>query len=464
MWADTRGAAYCYRARSRHNLTPVAQNQSEDTPTAPAGTPSRPGRIDGIDAARALAVLGMFVVHLGVESMALLSPEGYAWYVHDLVRGNSSALFAFLAGISLALMSGRTEPVGGDRLRRAVVRILTRAVLIGVLGLLLDTMGVPVAVILTYYAGFFVLSLPLLRLRSGALWAVAGALAVVGPPLSYLLRDAVFAPSPRMGSLASLPEFFLTGYYPAVTFMVYVAAGMAVGRMDLAATAVRLRLLAVGAVVTAFGYGGSWFLLHPVGGLDRLTEASGPALTGLPPDMITDPAVIEEVRFAVNDEMQSLSGQVPTDSWWWLAVGTPHTGTVFEMSEAIGQGLLVLVLCMFLCDRFRVLMYPLTSVGRMPLTVYAGHILALAVVIASSGTEWHRPWLLESFVLAALLLATVWRLAFGRGPAEFALGEAADGVVTLVEERFGRGGPGTQLPGGGRQGPTGGRPGGRFDG
>lgn len=432
----------------------MTQNQSGETSAAPAGPASRRGRIDGIDAARALAVFGMFVVHLGVESMGLLSPEGYAWDVHGIVRGNSSALFAFLAGISLAMMTGRTDPVGGDRLRGAVVRILTRAALIGVLGLALDVMGVPVAIILTYYAGFFVLALPLLKLRSGALWAVAGALAVLGPPLSFLLRDNVFPPSPRTASLSSLSEFFLTGYYPAITFMAFVTAGVAVGRTDLTATAVRLRLLAVGAVLLVFGHLGSWFLLNPMGGMERLVEASGPALTGLPSGEVTDPATAALVRAAVVEETHSISGQVPTDSWWWLAVGTPHTGTTFEMAEAIGQGLLVLVVCMFLCDRFRVLMYPLTSVGRMPLTVYTGHILVLAMVIsASGGIDWHRPWLLEGFVLGALFLATLWRLVVGRGPAELVLGEAADGMVALVEER--RAAAGGRLP---PDGPSGGRP------
>ncbi|WP_150236357.1 heparan-alpha-glucosaminide N-acetyltransferase domain-containing protein [Nocardiopsis quinghaiensis] len=426
----------------------MAQNRSDDTSAAPVGAPSPKLRIDGIDAARALAVLGMFVVHLGVDSMGFLSPENYAWDLHSIVRGNSSALFALLAGVSLAMMTGRTDPVGGEPLRRAGVRILTRAALIGVLGLLLDLMAVPVAIILTYYAGFFVLALPLLRLRSGMLWTVAGALAVVGPPVSFLLRDSFFPSVPRTGAVTSFTEFFLTGYYPAITFMVYVFAGMAVGRLDLTALAVRLRLLAVGAVLLVFGHAGSWLLLYPLGGLDRLVEASGPSLTGLPPDTVTDPAVVEEVRYAVTDEMESISGQVPTDSWWWLAVGTPHTGTTFEMAEAVGQGLVVLVVCMFLCDRLRLLMYPLTSVGRMPLTVYTGHVLALSVVISVSGFEWRQPWLLEWFFLGSLLFATLWRLVVGRGPAEIVLGEAANGAVSLMEERRAAGGPSGGRPGG----------------
>ncbi|MFY7066562.1 heparan-alpha-glucosaminide N-acetyltransferase domain-containing protein [Nocardiopsis changdeensis] len=411
----------------------MAQKRPDDT-TAPASGPAPARtRIDGIDAARALAVFGMFIVHLGVDSMGLLSPEDYAWDLHGIVRGNSSALFAFLAGVSLAMMTGRTRPLAGDPLFRAVVRIVTRAVLIALLGLILDLMAVPVAIILTYYGGFFLLALPLVRLRSWMLWTVAGALAVVGPPLSFLLRDTLFPVQPRTGAVTSFTEFFLTGYYPAITFMVFMTAGMAVGRLDLTDRAVRLRLLVVGAVAAACGYLGSWLALGPLGGMERLMELRAPELAGAPLSAVTDPVALEELRYAVDQEAESISGQVPTDSWWWLAVNTPHTGTTFEILEAVGQGLVVLVLCMWLCERARPVMYPLVSVGRMPLTVYTGHLVVIAMLVAAAGYEFYTPWLTERFILGALLFATLWRLAFGRGPAEFLLGEAADGTVRLVD-------------------------------
>ncbi|WP_304451176.1 heparan-alpha-glucosaminide N-acetyltransferase domain-containing protein [Nocardiopsis sp. YSL2] len=414
----------------------MAQNRSDDAAASPDAAPSGPARIDGVDAARALAVFGMFAVHLGVESMGLLSPEGYAWTLHGQVRGNSSALFALLAGLSLALMTGRTSPVTGDGRRRAAVRVLTRAVLIGLLGILLDFTGVPVAIILTYYAGYFVLALPLTRLRSGALWAVAGALAVVGPPLSFLLRDTVVEAGPRTSSLSSLTEFLLTGYYPAITFMAFVAAGLAVGRMDLRSTAVRLRLLGIGAGLSVFAYGGSWLLLHPLGGLDRLVEQGTAFMGGFPITPGMDPVLLDRLRAGVMDEANSISGQVPTDSWWWLAVNTPHTGTTFEIAEAVGQGLIVLVACVWLAEHARWPMYPLASVGRMPLTVYTGHILVLMVLVAGDAVGWRQPWLLEWFVFGALVFATLWRLIAARGPAEAGLAAAADGAVAIVEERL----------------------------
>lgn len=409
----------------------MPQNPSDRSPSATTPSSDR-RRIDGIDAARALAVFGMFAVHLGVVSFGLL-PEEQGWELHSLVRGNSSALFAFLAGVSLALMTGRTRPVGGDPLRQAVVRILARALLIGLLGFILDAFAVPVAIILTYYAGFFVLALPLLRARAAVLWVSAAALALFGPVVSFLLRAEYFPGGVRTGALTSFTEFLLTGYYPAVTFMAFVIAGMAVGRTDLTSTVVRVRMAVGGAVMAASGYLGSWLLLYPLGGLDRLTEAENPFLDGRPLSSL-DPQYAEDLRYATMDHAHSISGQVPTDSWWWLAVNTPHTGTTFEILEAVGQALVVLVVCMLLAERLPRPLYPLTSVGRMPLTVYSGHILVLAVIVAlhPEGSA-SGPWYLELFILGALVFASLWRWGVGRGPLETGLGSFADAAVRFVE-------------------------------
>ncbi|GHC91349.1 membrane protein [Nocardiopsis terrae] len=408
----------------------MPQNRSDNTPSAAGAAPAA-RRIDGVDAARALAVFGMFAVHLGVVSFGLL-PEEQGWELHSLVRGNSSALFAFLAGVSLSLMTGRTRPVRGDSLHRAAVRILARSFLIGLLGFVLDALAVPVAIILTYYAGFFVLALPLLRARAALLWTAAGTLALVGPAVSFLLRQDLFPGGVRTSALSSFTEFFLTGYYPAITFMAFVFAGMAVGRTDLTAAAVRVRTAVAGALMAAVGYLGSWVLLNPLGGLDRLTEAHSTFLDGAPLSSV-DARTAEELRYNTTDAAHSISGQVPTDSWWWLAVNTPHTGTTFEILEAVGQALLVLVVCMLLAERLPRLTYPLTSVGRMPLTVYSGHVLVLAVIVAlHPENAAGGPWYLELFILGALVFASLWRFGVGRGPFETGLGAFADGVVSLV--------------------------------
>src|SRR5699024_12180063 len=119
---------------------------------------------------------------------------------------------------------------------------------------------------------------------------------------------------PSTGPLARFGEFGLTGHSPAITFMVFVFAGMAVGRMDLGATAVRARLLLTGGVLTVFGYLGSWVMLYPLGGLDRLVEQSM-FMEGRSVGAVDDPQLLENLRAGVLEEAASISGQVPTDSW-----------------------------------------------------------------------------------------------------------------------------------------------------
>src|SRR5699024_8254877 len=65
-------------------------------------------------------------------------------------------------------------------------------------------------------------------------------------------------------------RLLLTGTYPVLTWMPFVLAGMALGRLDLRANAVRLRVFATGAGLAVLGYGGSWLGLHVFGGVRAL--------------------------------------------------------------------------------------------------------------------------------------------------------------------------------------------------
>jgi peptidoglycan/LPS O-acetylase OafA/YrhL len=67
-------------------------------------------RLVGVDLARALAVFGMFTVHVGPAP----TPGGGVgdWFL-GLASGRASALFATLAGFSLMLIAGRLEPKTG---------------------------------------------------------------------------------------------------------------------------------------------------------------------------------------------------------------------------------------------------------------------------------------------------------------------------------------------------------------
>ena len=183
-------------------------------------------RVPGVDLARGLAILGMFAAHVGVTSDDFSTGEGWL----SLVHGRSSILFAVIAGVSLALVSGRRTPLTGVPALQARTRILVRAVLLLALAGLLDVLGTPVALILGFYAAYFVLALPFLRWSPPRLAGLALVVAVLGPPVAYwwpeiMLRAELWLPMDGSGALT---DFLLTGTYPALVWMAFVLAGLAV--------------------------------------------------------------------------------------------------------------------------------------------------------------------------------------------------------------------------------------------
>ena len=185
-----------------------------------------------MDVARALALIGMMGTHLLPELDSRFHVTPWFWFA----GGRASALFAVLAGVSLALASGGATP----RLRPAravVVRVVVRAALIAFIGFALVELDPPIAVILVNYALLFVLGLPLLWLRPGRWWSAPSAWALAMPLLSQAWR-AHLAPGPgaqpSFADLAHpwdlLTRLALTGYYPVLTWLAFLAVGIAVGR------------------------------------------------------------------------------------------------------------------------------------------------------------------------------------------------------------------------------------------
>ncbi|HMO11432.1 MAG TPA: heparan-alpha-glucosaminide N-acetyltransferase domain-containing protein, partial [Actinotalea sp.] len=151
------------------------------------------GRLAGVDVARGLAVLGMATAHVGPVGEDWSRPAGWL----QLTDGRSAGLFATLAGVSIGLLSGGEH---ARDLSSARAKVATRAVLIGLLGLALTSLGTPVAVILPSYAVMFVLMVPVLGVRSRTLAVAAGVVVVVGGTVHASLGYAPW----MHGRLASL--------------------------------------------------------------------------------------------------------------------------------------------------------------------------------------------------------------------------------------------------------------------
>ncbi|SEL42717.1 Uncharacterized membrane protein YeiB [Blastococcus sp. DSM 46786] len=338
-------------------------------------------RIGGLDVARGLAVLGMFAAHLRVGGE--LHPDPRTWTA--VVDGRSSVLFATLAGISVALLSGRDRPPEGSELGRVRVRIVVRALWVFAFGLVLEALGTFVAVILGVYGVLFLLVLPFLRWPVRRLLVTAGVVAVVVPPLLVIAGQVLTTTGAAQGLLASL---LVTGYYPALLWIAFVLVGLAVGRLDLASGAVRLRLAAAGAAAAVLGYGGGWVSTRLLAGG---APSAGP-----------------ETGFTV-------PGVFDVD---WLTGAEPHSGTTFDVLGSTGFAVLVVVGCLAVTERLPRLTAPVAAVGALALTVYATHLVAIRVLVEVAPGRVQGPVLWLWFAGAALAGAWGWRRTVGRGPLE----------------------------------------------
>lgn len=349
--------------------------------------------------------------------LAERTPSGELAFGHWLAGGRASALFATLAGVTLALMTGGRRPVRGRERGRRSVALAGRAVLIAFLGLALGALDTGIAVILTYYGVLFLLGLPFVGLRARTLAWLAAGWVVVAPLLSWWLRphlpDRGFE-NPTVGQLAHpgqlLSELLFTGYYPVVPWLAYLLAGLAVGRADLRSRRLQAALAAGGAAlaVSATLLSRALTSRDDVGG--ALAGAGG-----------TPDAVLDEIS-------TGMFGNVPADGpWQWLLVVAPHSTTPFDLAQTIGSALAVIGLCLLVVGVLPrpgvVFVAVLFGAGAMTLSLYTLH-----VVMRSPGV-W-PPEEPGTFVWHVLVLVGVGAVvaALGRrGPLEAVVAAATTG-------------------------------------
>lgn len=355
----------------------------------------RPDRLIGVDVARGIALLGMIAVHV----LPTQDPDGSPSWVEDVAGGRSAALFAVLAGVGLALAFGPRPSAP-----RSTGALLIRAAIIGAVGLALGALDSGIAVILAYYAVFFVLVLPWLRAGPRAAVASAAVVALAGPFVSLAVRDELpprDRASPTFDDLAEpgqlTSELLLTGYYPALLWLAYLLVGLAVGRLALEQSRVAVRLVVGGLVTALAATAVSALLLGPLGGYDELAQ-----VVRLRPGQTVE-QVVDAGRF----------GNVPTDSAWWLATDAVHTSTPLDLLATTGSALVVLGLALLAARRAATLLLPLAAVGSMPLTLYTAHVLLVGTTDVDDEQLFY-----VGQVLVAVVAATLWRRFVGRGPLE----------------------------------------------
>ncbi|WP_159600670.1 heparan-alpha-glucosaminide N-acetyltransferase domain-containing protein [Agromyces humi] len=340
----------------------------------------RLNRVDGVDAARGFALIGMFVAHVApavasVDAAALIA----------IADERPRLLFALTAGIGLGFISGGTRPIVEDRgeLRR---QIAVRAVILIALGMLIwATLHPLVYIILDVYGVAFLLMLPLLFLPPRGALALGIGLLAITPALAELGTRTALAEAVRQTPFRFLSDWIVGGAYPVIVWVPVMLIGLALARMDLTSPRVIGMTALVGAAAA------SVFL---------------PVASRLPA-----PEVVGEAGWSV-----------------------PLRASLETLGN-VGVGALVVAALLTLTALARpavrrvsgAVLSPVTAMGSMPLSIYTIHLVVISLAIRmEDGVPTDDSWpLLVGLIVGSMVFAWLWRRHLGRGPLERLLRRAS---------------------------------------
>lgn len=380
----------------------------------------RPPRILGLDIARGLAILGMAGAHIGeTEPFEWLDPATWT----DLVHGRSSILFAVLAGISIALMTGRSAVPERERIPGIRLNLIGRGAVIFLIGLALEMLNTPIAVILTLYGLLYVAVIPFLRWRPWQLLTGAAVLALLGPALLAFLNAVMLHP------YGSGIGFVLYGTYPITVWMSLVLAGMALGRLHIGQLRTAVVALGIGLalVVVGYGLGGIGQAAGITGSLGSSSFSSGEGssiIDGGSGSIGTAPSGWESYPQALAES--DPLGAVLTA----IFAVDPHSGGTAEILGSGGFALVVIALCLLLSRPLRWVLLPLGALGSMPLTAYSAHVVSI-VLVGGPGAFFSSNSFWAATAIGLLLVTTLWSMFFGRGPLERLVGRGAAAMAAV---------------------------------
>lgn len=436
------------------------------------GAIGRPPRIMGLDIARGLAIIGMAAAHM-IDPAPISWGDPATW--GGIVHGRPSILFALIAGVSTAILTGRTtRPTRAD-MPAARALLVRRGLTIFAIGLALELLNTNIAVILCVYGVLFLCAIPFLRWSLRRLALAAAAVGVVAPFLLAALHVLLFSP---VGPGVSLAIF---GVYPVPVWLAFLLAGMAIGRIDFAPLRIAAGLMVVGIGLAIVGYAGGAFVMAELDGAASLpqvaaasAEAPGgqapvaPGETGTGGGAPTKAAVVEvpgsklgtldgtgltcdtipgqwincypqSARQAASDAGAGsygtrLAASDPVHEGLISALAvSEHSGGLFEIIGSGGFAIAVLGFCLLIARPLRWLLLPVACAGMMPLTIYSAHVIVYCVAAGGPAGSFGSSIALWAWSTAALVVAaTLWTATFGRGPLERLLAHVARGARTAL--------------------------------
>lgn len=424
-------------------------------------TPRNRVRYVGVDLARFVAIAGMMAAHLiGIRAAlpGVSEPDQAVAKAVDLVSsGAPAALFAVLGGISIVFATRKY--LRDQRPGKAIAAVMVRGIALIVLGMLLGFVDNAIVVILTYYGVAMILAAPFVVIkRSWILATIAVVLGAFSGWINTSIRAALersfegphinveFLSTDPLGVIRAL---FLTGEYPAVTWLVYLLTGMLIARAMVAAASkgtlgrTAAKFAGVGAVVATIAQIVSiWAINNP--------HSIGVRADGFSQDQVREHLMTFHA-----------TGASPTARPLGQLLALPHTGSTMDLIRTIAIAMLVIGALVWLCDRERTprlaaddtvantttlparLLDVVRATGAAPLTIYSAHIvisgLLMTPYFGKNSTFFLEPgdipwWVIGpgAFALqlcAALVLGAILSVTNKRGPMEFLLSKFVGLVV-----------------------------------
>ena len=438
-----------------------------DTQLAPPARPAHQRvRYVGIDLARFIAIAGMMAAHL-LAPLAMF--PGVSVSERELARGTSlisngapAALFAVLGGVSIVFAT--RKQLSGGLVGKAMASVAVRGVVLIVLGVLLGFVDNNIIVILAYYGVAMILVAPLIKAKS---WVLASLAAVLGLGFGWLnitlrrsLEVHMEGPHINVGFITSDPlgtlrAIFVTGEYPAITWVTYLLVGMLIGRALTSATA-RGALGRTAAKLAVIG--GAVFVVSQLVSnwlLGKLIDF------GVIEPQASQQMSHTEILQAAQTQLLQIggSGAPPSPHIVSQLLAVPHSGSIMDLARTIALSALVIGLLVWLCDRERPqasasvatspglgarLLDTVRAAGAAPLTIYTTHIVVSGIIqgtffrsaeqaggLPETGIPW---WVMGPGALAlqlagVLAIGAVLSITKRRGPLETLLSKIVGFVV-----------------------------------
>jgi len=348
-------------------------------------------RIEGLDFARALAMLGMFIVNFGVITGSTANGPTGLIALQNLFEGRASAVFVMLAGIGTAFMTRQARDTKDPMLiRQNRYTLWKRSLFLFAIGMVLYAIGWT-GDILHYYGVYMFVAACLIVISKKTMILLITVILIVSQWLqiqfnylagwhpTYVLLEYLDFWTPT-GFTRNL---MFNGYHPVFPWICFFLIGMLIGNLDLTNRTLRKGLLATGVLLVT------------------MTETFSTVIIKVTTVHLLD---IESALYLFD------TGPIPPNMMYVLSNS--------------GSAIVLIVCSIYLVEKCKnKVIEALVITGQMSLTHYVGHVfIGIGILIICNKLE--NQTLAFSMLYACcyfigcVVVSIWWRANHNRGPLE----------------------------------------------